>query len=423
MNVNTPPAIPDPSPDLLERLEGVYRDLHAHPELSMQETRTAEVVAGWLDEAGFAVTSGVGGTGVVGVLGNGAGATVLLRADMDALPVLERTGLAYASTVTGVDRFGTAGPVAHACGHDMHVTWLLGVSRLLAERTDLWRGTVIVVFQPGEETGEGAAAMVADRLAGRFPRPDVALGQHVVPAPAGSVALTSGIAMSASDSWEVTFHGRGAHGSMPQKSIDPIVMASSAVVNLQRVVAREVGMQEQAVLTVGSFHAGVSENTIPDSATIRLNVRSFDAGVRARVLGSIRRIVAAEAAAAGAPREPDITDLGSHPALDNDEVATRTVVDALVARFGAERVQPAPPATASEDFGVLAAAWGIPSVYWFVGGTDPDTFAAAAQAGTLDALPANHSPAFAPVIRPTLETGIAAMTAAAGAWLIAPPPA
>jgi amidohydrolase len=409
--------MPAPPAALLVELEAAYKDLHANPELSTQERRTAGIVAAWLERCGYEVTAGVGGTGVVGVLCNGEGPTVLLRADMDALPVAETTGLPYASRVTGTDRFGAATGVAHACGHDMHVVWLMGAARLLAENRNSWRGTVLAVFQPAEETGEGARAMIADGMVRRFPKPDVVLGQHVVPAPAGTIGWRAGTIMAASDSWEVTLFGRGAHGSMPQRSIDPVVLAAATVLRLQGVVSREVAMADAAVVTVGALQAGSAENVIPDHALLRLNVRSFKAEVRERVLAAIRRIVAAEAAASGAPRPPTVSVLGEHPVTRNDTAATRTVVDALVRRFGEEQVAEIEPAAASEDFSLFGAAWGVPSVFWFVGGSDPDGFAAAAAAGRADELPVNHAPDFAPVIHPTLGAGIAAMLAAAEAWL------
>ncbi|HVY15024.1 MAG TPA: amidohydrolase [Rhodopila sp.] len=408
--------IPTPSDSLLAELEDIYKDLHANPELSMQEQRTAGVAGAWLERCGYEVTAGIGRTGVVGVLRNGDGATVLLRADMDALPVTEATGLAYASHATGVDRFGAKGGVAHACGHDMHVAWLMGAARLLAENKDAWRGTVIALFQPGEETGEGAHAMIADGLVQRLPRPDIVFGQHVVPAPAGVIGWRAGTVMAASDSWEVTLFGRGAHGSMPQKSIDPVVMAAATVMRLQGVVSREVAMSDAAVVSVGALQAGSTENVIPDHALLRLNVRSFNAEVRARVLAAIRRIVAAEAAASGAPKPPDITVLGEHPLTRNDAAATDKVRQAFERQFGQDRVQQVEPSSASEDFGLLGAAWGVPSVFWFVGGTDPDRFTAAMAAGTVDELPVNHAPDFAPVIHPTMNAGITAMLTAAGAW-------
>ncbi len=396
-----------PSDALIAELELIYKDIHAHPELSMQETRTAGIVADWLKASGCEVATGIGGTGVIGVLKNGEGPTVLLRADMDALPVTENTGLAYASQATGVDRFGQATGIAHVCGHDMHVAWLMGAARVLAENKGRWKGSAIALFQPAEETGQGADAMVKDQLAERIPKPDVVLAQHVVPAPAGAIAWRSGTAMALADSWEVKLFGRGAHGSAPQKSIDPVLMASSAVMRLQGVVSREVAMTDSAVVTVGTLQAGKNENVIPDEALLRLNVRTFKQEVRKRVLAAIRRILDAEAAASGAPKPPEISVLSEFPAVVNDEAPLRAVVAAFERRFGPDRVvEQTEPASASEDFSVFGPALGARSVYWFVGGTDATTFAAAEKAGTLDELPSNHAPNFAPVINPTLRTGV-----------------
>jgi amidohydrolase len=410
-------TLPGPSDGLLVELEGVYKDIHAHPELSMQEHRTAGIAAAWLRQQGYEVTEGVGGTGVVGLLCNGSGPTVLLRADMDALPIQESTGLPYTSEASGTDRFGQATAVAHSCGHDMHVVWLMGVTRVLAETRDAWSGTVMAVFQPGEETAQGARAMIADGMIKRFPKPDVTLAQHVMPLSAGQIGWRIGTMLSAGDSWEVTLFGRGAHGSMPQKSIDPVVMAASAVMRLQTVVSREVAMTDNAVVTVGTLRAGMSENVIPDRALLRLNVRTFKDQVRARVLAAIKRILEAEAAASGAPKLPEFSVLSEYPVTRNDEAATRKVVAALERHFGSDRLHEIEPATASEDFGLFGAAWDVPAVFWVIGGIDPAKFKAAEQAGKLDELPANHAPDFAPVIHPTLRTGVEAMLAAAGAWL------
>ena len=411
-------ASPGPSDGLLAELEAAYKDIHAHPELSMQERRTAGIAAAWLRRCGYEATEGVGGTGVVGLLRNGDGATVLLRADMDALPVQESTGLPYASNASGTDRFGQATAIAHSCGHDMHVAWLMGATRILAENRDGWHGTAMAVFQPGEETGQGARAMVADGIVKRFPKPDVTLGQHLGPFTAGQIGWRTGTMLSAGDSWEVTLFGRGAHGAMPQKSVDPVVMAASAVMRLQTVVSREVATTDSAVVTVGTLRAGMNENVIPDRALLRLNVRTFKDQVRTRVLAAIRRILEAEAAASGAPKPPDYTVLSEYPLTRNDEAATRKVVAALERYFGADRVhEMIEPATTSEDFGLFGAAWNVPAVFWFVGGVDPDKFEAAERAGKLDEIPTNHAPDFAPVIEPTLRTGIEAMLAAAGAWL------
>ncbi|HTI87318.1 MAG TPA: M20 family metallopeptidase [Alphaproteobacteria bacterium] len=404
---------------MLPDLETLYKDVHSHPELSMHETRTAGLAAERLRAAGYEVTTGVGKTGVVGVLRNGDGPTVMLRADMDALPVEEATGLPYASKATATDSGGNAVPVSHMCGHDMHVTWLAGATKLLAEARPTWRGTLLAVFQPGEETAQGARAMIDDGLLDRFPKPDVVLGQHVMVGPAGTVAGSAGPITSAADSLQIRLFGRGAHGSMPQASIDPVVMAASAVLRLQTVVSREVAATDAAVLTVGVLQAGTKENVIPDEAIIKLNVRTFDAGVREHVLGAIERIVNAEAAASGAPRKPEITTLDRYPLNMNDKSASNRIAEAFRGYFSPDRVRHTGPAPASEDFGCFGTAWQVPSVFWFVGGTDPDTYAQAKAANRLNEIPVNHSPKFAPVIHPTLRTGVEALVIAAGAWLSA----
>jgi len=402
--------------ELLPALETAYKDVHAHPELSMQEVRTAGLAARHLEENGYAVTRGVGKTGVVGILRNGDGPTVMLRADMDALPIREATGLSYASTVTTTDSTGEMVPVAHACGHDMHVVWLMGASTLFSRARDAWRGTLIVLFQPGEETAQGARAMIDDGLFTRFAKPDVVLGQHVMVGPAGAVAGSAGPITSAADSLQIRLFGRGAHGSMPQASIDPVVMAAATVLRLQTIVSREVAATESAVVTVGVLQAGTKENVIPDEAIIKLNVRTFDADVRTRVLSSIKRIVNAEAEASGAPRPPEITPLDSYPLNVNDKVASDRVAAALRAHFSVDRVRHTGPAPASEDFGCFGTEWHAPSVFWFVGGTDPVLYAKAKTEGRVNELPVNHSPHFAPVLHPTLETGVEAIITAAMAW-------
>ncbi len=404
---------------LVPGLEALYKDVHAHPELSMQETRTAGLAAERLRAAGFEVTTGVGNTGVVGVLKNGDGPTVMLRADMDALPVAEATGVPYASHVTAKDAEGNTVPVMHACGHDMHVTWLAGATALMAQARHAWHGTLMAVFQPAEETAAGAQAMIDDGLFERFPKPDVVLGQHVMVGPAGFVAGRTGAITSAADSFQIRLFGRGAHGSMPQASIDPVVMASSVVLRLQTIVSREVAAAESAVVTVGALQAGTKENVIPDEAIIKLNVRTFDEGVRQRVLAAITRIVNAEAAASGAPKPPEITPLDRYPLAVNDPAATERVAAALRQHFSDERVRLTGPASASEDFGSFGAEWGVPSVFWFVGGTDPDTYAKAKADNTLNDIPTNHNPRFLPVIHPTLETGVEALVVASRAWLAA----
>jgi amidohydrolase len=402
---------------LISDLESLYKDVHAHPELSMQETRTAALAAEWLRKSGYEVTTGVGKTGVVGVLRNGEGPMVMLRADMDALPIEEATGLPYASKIKMKDPQGNMVSVGHMCGHDMHIAWLAGTTTLFAQARDAWRGTLMAVFQPGEETAEGAQAMIDDGLFRRFPEPAVILGQHVMVGPAGTVAGRIGAITSAADSLQIRLFGRGAHGSMPQASIDPVVMAAATVMRLQTIVSREVAAADSAVVTVGALQAGTKENVIPDEAIIKLNVRTFDEGVRKHVLAAIERIVNAEAAASGAPRPPEIKTLDHYPLNVNDAEATRRVADAFRRHFSAERVRVTGPAPASEDFGSFGTEWHVPSVFWFVGGTDPDTYARAKDAGRLNELPVNHSPLFAPVIHPTLETGVEALVTAARAWL------
>jgi len=400
----------------LPDLESTYKDIHSHPELSMQEKRTAGIAADHLRAAGYEVTTGVGKTGVVGVLRNGDGPNIMLRADMDALPVREATDLPYASQVTA-DQSGKSVPVMHACGHDMHVTWLIGASALMAKNRNRWRGTLMPVFQPAEETGAGAQAMIDDGLFRRFPKPSAILGQHVMVGSSGEIGTRSGVITSAGDSFEVRMFGRGAHGSMPQASIDPVIMAASTVLRLQTIVSRELAPTDAAVVTVGSLQAGTKENVIPDEAVIKLNVRTFDEDVRKRVLAAIERIVNSEAEASRAPKKPEIKLLDRYPLVKNDPEVTRRAIEAFRSYFPPDRVKQTPPTAASEDFGSFGAEWQAPSVFWFVGGTDPEAYAKAKKSGTIADLPTNHNPRFAPVIHPTLETGVEAMVVAAQAWL------
>jgi hippurate hydrolase len=383
----------------------------------MQETRTAGIAADHLRAAGYEVTTAVGKTGVVGLLRNGDGPTVMLRADMDALPVKEVTGLPYASSVTATDSDGRSTPVMHACGHDMHVAWLIGASTLLAKNRDAWHGTLMPIFQPAEETAAGAQAMIDDHLFERFPKPDVVLGQHVMVGSAGVLSSRPGVVTSAGDSLEIRMFGRGAHGSMPQASIDPVVMAAATVLRLQTIVSRELAPTDSAVVTVGALQAGTKENVIPDEATIKLNVRTYDEDVRKRVLAAIDRIVKAEAQASGAPKEPEFKTLDRYALVKNDPDAVKRVDDAFREYFSPERVQSTQPTGASEDFGSFGAEWGGASVFWFVGGTDPDTYKKAQREGKISEIPTNHNPRFAPVIHPTLEAGVQAMVVAADAWL------
>ena len=399
-------------------LADLYRDLHQHPELSFQETRTAAIAAERLRAAGFDTTEGVGGTGVVGVLRNGPGPTALLRADMDALPVLEDTGLEYASTARGVDRDGHDVPIAHACGHDVHVSCLVGATAELAAARDTWSGTLLAVFQPAEELATGARAMIDDGLYDRFGRPDVVLGQHVAPLPAGMLALRAGPAFAGTDSMRITLHGSGGHGSRPETTVDPIVMAAATVMRLQTVVSREIAGTDTAVLTIGTLRAGTKENIIPDRAELGLNIRSYDPAVRERILAAVERITRAEAAASSAPAEPEFELIDSFPVLVNDEAAvarTRPVLGEV-----APVVDPG-LVTGSEDVGLFATEAGVPCVYWLLGGADPAAFAGATSREQLlagvAAQPSNHSPLYAPVVEPTLSVGVAALVAAARHWL------
>ncbi|NKZ15069.1 amidohydrolase [Mycolicibacterium septicum DSM 44393] len=388
--------------------EPLYRDLHQHPELSHQEKRTAGLAAARLRESGLTVHEGVGGTGVVGVLSNGDGPRVLMRADMDALPVTEATDLPYASSEPGV---------MHACGHDTHVTCLLGAAELFARATDHWRGTVIAVFQPAEEVGDGARGMAEDGLADLVGPIDVALAQHVFPAPAGQLRTRSGPVLSAADSMRITVYGRGGHGSMPQATVDPVVLASMIVIRLQTIVSREVDPSQTVVLTVGSIQAGTKSNVIGDHAVLELNLRTFDESVRKAVLAAIRRVVIAECQASDSPRDPEFELYASFPLTVNDDAVTARVEAAFNEYFG-DRAQTMPAGSASEDFSDIPAALGAPYTYWGFGGIDEEAFraAVAADRARVD-IPVNHSPRFAPVLQPTLDTGTEALVVAGLSWL------
>lgn len=390
-------------PPLRDQLHELYRHLHAHPELSMQEHATAALVTERMDALGF-TTHRCGGTGVVAVLDNGPGPVVAFRADIDALPVLEETGLDYASTARGRLPDGTDVPVMHACGHDTHIVCAIGAATLLVEHRDDWNGSVVFVFQPGEETAAGAAAMVADGLWDLAPHPEVVYAQHVWPRRAGTIAVPSGPAMAMADSWKVTVRGRGGHGSRPEHTVDPVVLAAYLVVRLQSVVSREVAAQSPAVVTVATFHAGLKENIIPAHAELTVNVRTLDEQVRTRVLASLRRIILAEAQASGAP-EPEIEELYTFPLMVNDPEATAAASTALADELGGDQVGPTEAMMGSEDFGHLTQALGVPGVYWFLGGM-PDQVVDSA-----DPVPSNHSPHFGPVMEPTLSTGVRAASA------------
>ena len=404
-----------------DELADLYRDLHRHPELSPQETRSAKLLAQRLRTAGFdEVVEEVGVTGVVGVLRNGEGPVVMLRADFDALPVHEQTGLPYASTTRAVDHEGREVPVMHACGHDMHATCLVGAADLLAHTRDHWRGTVLVVFQPAEELATGARGMVDDGLFERFPTPEIVLGQHVAPLPAGFIGYGTGPVMAAADSLNVTLHGRGAHGSRPEASIDPVLMAANVVTRLQGIVAREVPPAESAVVTVGRLQAGTKDNIIPDRAELGINIRTYTPATRGIVRAAVERIATAESQASGADRAPEFSWFSPVPALVSEPEATRTTIAAFADHFGQQRIMPMPQVNASEDVGVFGEAAGVPTVFWFWGGLDTDTVLTALTEDRLDQLPGNHSPFFAPLIEPTLSTGVEALVVAALTWLAKP---
>ncbi|MGW7680526.1 amidohydrolase [Kribbella sp. NPDC054772] len=401
-----------------DELAELYKELHRTPELSLQETRTARLLAQQLRDAGVdEVVEQVGGTGVVGVIPNGDGPVVMLRADFDALPVLEKTGLPYASSARAVDRDGNDVPVMHACGHDMHAACLVGAANLLVRSRESWRGTVLVVFQPAEELAVGARNMVDDGLFERFPKPQIVLGQHVGPLPAGMIGYGTGPVMAAADSANVTLYGRGSHGSRPEAAIDPVLMAAHVVTRLQSIVAREVPPAQSAVVTVGRLQAGTKDNIIPETAELGINIRTYSAESRDLVRAAVERIVRAECQASAAPREPDIEWFASAPVLISDPEATRTTMAAVTEHFGPQRIQPIPVVNASEDVGVFGEVLSAPTVFWFWGGLDPAIAVPAFTEGREDDLPSNHSPYFAPVIEPTLSTGVEALTVAALAWL------
>ena len=394
--------------DQLDWQRELYKDFHRNPELGLQEHRTAERIESELSGLGYEVHR-IGGTGVVGVLANGVGPVVLARADIDALPVTEDTGLEYSSTVAGV---------MHACGHDMHIASLLGAAKLLADHQAAWSGTHIALFQPAEETAAGANAMVSDGLVDKIPRPDVALAQHVMPAEAGMIGTTAGPVLSAGDSLKITVHGRGAHGSMPHNSVDPVVLAASIVLKLQTIVSRETMPGQFAVVTVGSSNAGTTANIIPDRAELRLNIRTYDAALRKHVMASIERIVRGECAAAGSPQEPAFEYYDQFPLTDNDEATTTKVTAAFTEHFAHGQVYHTAPATASEDFSTIPDAFGTPYTYWTVGCIPAETYRKAVENGTVASdIPANHSPFFAPAIDPTLETATRTQVVAALAYL------
>ncbi|MEP7246266.1 MAG: amidohydrolase [Gammaproteobacteria bacterium] len=405
-------------PSLLE----FYKKLHAAPEISHFETATSAAVAAQLRDAGFKVTEGVGkyedgsqAHGIVAVLENGKGPTLLVRSDLDALPVREQTGLPYASKVLFKMPNGTEVPVMHACGHDIHMTSLVGTARVVASMRKQWHGKLILVGQPSEETIDGASAMVKDNLYERFGRPDFAIALHDWDdLPAGKVGLTSGFAYAMSTQMDVVVRGLGAHGSKPEKSKDPVVLAAQIVLALQTIVSRETSPFDQAVVTVGTIHGGTKRNIIPDEVKLEINIRSYTAAVRQKIIDSVKRIAQGQAQSAGMPADrmplTSVIEGEYAPAVYNDPKLVEWMRGAFTRELGAGNVLMMPPVMGSEDFGRFGLDEKIPVAMFRLGAVEPIKFEAAVKSGA--ALPTLHSALFAPLPEPTIETGVRAMSAA-----------
>jgi amidohydrolase len=386
-----------------------YLDLHQNPELSSHEVQTATKLASRLRSLGYDVTEHIGGTGVVAILKNGPGSTVMLRTELDALPVEEKTGLPYASKVHTKDDSGRDVPVMHACGHDVHMASLLGTAAIMAHSKDTWHGTLMLIGQPAEETISGAKGMIADGLFTRFSKPDVALALHVGnDMPAGQVGVGPGYRYANADSLHVTIYGRGGHGAAPENTIDPILIAARTVLSLQTIVSREVKPGEAAVVTVGYIRAGTKNNIIPDQAELGITVRTYKPEVRKQVLAAIARIVKAEGNAAGVQQEPSIEHFEGTDAVYNDPALAQRLTGTLVAALGTSNVVASEPLMVSEDFAYFTEQ-NIPSFYFQLGGADPAKYAQAKASG--EKLPFNHSSLFAPAVDPTLHTSIVAEVA------------
>lgn len=390
-------------------IEALYKDIHTHPEIAFEETRTAAKLAAEMRALGFTVTEGVGKTGVVAIFENGAGPTIMVRTELDALPMEEKTGLPYASRAKTMSN-GRESFVAHSCGHDVHMAAWVGTARTMVALKEHWRGRLMFIAQPAEETLQGAQAMVKDGLFTRFPKPDVALAVHT----SGEVAFNrvqyrAGPAMSAADTFEITFKGRGGHGSAPHNTIDPIAIAAHFVTDVQTVISREKDPREFGVITVGAFQAGTVANIIPDQAVVRGTLRSYAPEVRNLLREGVRRMATAAAAMSGAP-EPEINIIEGVASVINDEGVIRRVDAAIKSAFGADHVDIAKPQTPSEDFSVYATQ-GVPSLTMRFGVYPPELIAAATQPGG-KALASNHSPYYAPVPEPSIKTGVKVTTAA-----------
>ena len=403
-------------------LVATYKGLHAAPELSHHEEKTSALLAEELRKAGYTVTERVGkypdgaqGYGVVGILKNGKGPTLLIRADMDALPVTEATGLPYASTVRAKNPAGQDVGVMHACGHDIHVTTMIGVARAMASMKDKWHGTLMLIGQPSEETIDGAKAMMADHLYERFGKPDMAIALHDANFAAGKVSVVPGPALASSTSIDVVMRGVGSHGSAPEAGKDPIVMAAAFITQLQTVVSRSVPPQQPAVVTVGDIHGGTKRNIIPDEVKMELTTRSYSEEVRQTIIDGVKRTARGVAIAAGVPedRMPVVTVLNdeSTPAMINDVALSARLQKIFVAKLGAENVIERKPIMGSEDFGIFSMGEKIPAVIFWLGAYDPAKVAESEKTGK--SLPSPHSPLFAPLPEPALRTGVTAMTDAA----------
>jgi amidohydrolase len=386
-----------------------YLDLHQNPELSGHETQTAEKLAARLRSAGYDVTERVGGTGVVAILKNGDGPVIMLRTELDALPVEEKTELPYASKVRTKDNAGRDVPVMHACGHDLHMAAILGTAQIMARSKNTWHGTLMLIGQPAEETITGADAMVRDGLFTRFPKPDVAVALHVGnELPAGMASIAPGIYNTNADSLRITIYGKGGHGAMPQTTVDPIVIAARTILTLQTIVSREIKPGEMGVVTVGYIQAGTKNNIIPDQAEMGLTVRTYKQDVRKQILAAISRITKEESEAAAAPKKPLIEHYEGTDAVYNNPALAQRLRVPLEAALGKDKVVVAEPIAPSEDFSYFTAQ-GVPGFYFSLGGADPQKFAEAEATGT--ALPSNHSPFFAPDVDPALHAGIEAEVA------------
>ena len=407
-------SIKNQLPDLV-RYERLREQIHSHPELSGQENATAKGVADHLRSLEvFSVHVNIGGNGVAAVYANGPGKTLLLRSDLDALPMQEQVDVPFASKVSQIDREGVLQPVMHACGHDIHIVCLLAVAESLARMHSSWSGTLVLVFQPAEEQGTGAQAMVDGGLYSLVPVPDVVLFQHVTAQRAGRIGTRIGPILTAADSLKVTFFGRGGHGALPDTTIDPVIMAASAIIRLQTIVSREIGPgEEMAVVNVGMIQGGKTESTVPDQVEIRISIRTTNQETRTKVNAAVRRIIKAEADASGAIKEPEVVQIAKFPPTSNDQSIVKELMPAFKNVFGDEFNGDHPRINASEDFSILATSVDKPYVVWFIGSTAPQLYDDAEQRGVLKEIPGNHSPFFAPVVDPTLEVGVTAFCTAA----------